>query len=125
MSDVKEVNYGELDCKLSDYMATDGVVLKSALNLSDIVDDILKLVNECSYPNYRSEQLQSQLAMAEKVVRDLMEDIETPSRLGLGKEPNPDWVALNNALEYFKDKENKSSQNKDKSVLSQNEETGE
>lgn len=50
MSDVKLVNYGELDCVLSDYLATDGVVMETAISLSEMVDDILKLVNECSYP---------------------------------------------------------------------------
>lgn len=99
MSDVKEVNYGELDCKLSDYMATDGVVLKSALNLSDIVDDILKLVNECSYPNYRSEQLQSQLAKAEKALKDI-KNSESEYMVCAG------WEDLKEiAREYFKNKE--------------------
>lgn len=103
MSEFNEVNYGELDCKLSDYMATDGVVLKSALNLSDIVDDILKLVNECSYPNYRSEQLQSQLAMAEMVIEEYNENVDYYESELAGS-----WLTIREtAREYFKNKEGK------------------
>ena len=52
----KEVNYGELNCVLSDYLVTDGVIILTAMGIEDIVDDILKLVNECSYPNNTGNQ---------------------------------------------------------------------
>ena len=65
MSDIKLVNYGELDCKLSDYLATDGVIILTAMHLSEMVDDVLKLVNECSYPTKETEELRQRLAKSE------------------------------------------------------------
>jgi hypothetical protein len=51
MSENKQVNYGELDCLLGNYLATDGVILKTAISLDDMVDDILRLVEKASYKN--------------------------------------------------------------------------
>jgi DNA-binding ferritin-like protein (Dps family) len=64
MENIKLVNYGELDCRLSDYLATDGVIILTAMHLSEIVDDILKLVNECSYENKQLELLNKKIEIA-------------------------------------------------------------
>lgn len=64
MENTKLVNYGELDCRLSDYLATDGVIILTAMHLSEIVDDILKLVNDCSYENKQLELLNKKIEIA-------------------------------------------------------------
>ena len=41
--------------------------------------------------------LQGQVTKLKEILNNLVGDIETPSRLGLGKPPNPEWRALNEA----------------------------
>jgi len=61
MIEDREVNYGELDCRLEGYLNKYESIINTSKEMEDMIDDILKLVNECSYPSGKVEQLQSQL----------------------------------------------------------------
>jgi len=68
MSKYREVNYSELDCRLEGYLNKYESIINTSKEMEDMVDDILKLVNECSYPSGKVGQLQTQLEKAEKVI---------------------------------------------------------
>lgn len=59
--------------------------------------------------------LKAQLTKVESLLNELIEDIDTPHRLGLADKPNENWESLNNARNYFKEKEqqNNHCQNQD------------
>ena len=54
------------------------------------------LCEECLIKNERIKKLEGLLIA-------LIDDIETPSRLGIGASVNPKWTTFNNAKEYLKE----------------------
>lgn len=46
-------------------------------------------------------RLKKQLAEAVEAIEVLIQDIETPSRLGLADKPNENWIALNDARQFL------------------------
>ena len=74
MSDYREVDYSELDCKLEGYLNKYESIINTSKEMEDMVGDILKLVNECSYPSGKVEQLQSQLQSKDAEIERLKKD---------------------------------------------------
>jgi len=73
MSKYREVNYSELDCRLEGYLNKYESIINTSKEMEDMIDDILKLVNECSYPSGKVEQLQSQLQSKDAEIERLKE----------------------------------------------------
>jgi len=126
------LNYSELSCKLEDYLNKYELIINTPEEMEQMVDDILKIVKESSYDfkNNKAtskintlqaeanklgedlgtcvglcENLQTQLAKAEKVIEFYSERV-WEKRISAGViEQNRCVDFGKTAREYFKDKE--------------------